>query len=156
VAAIRTYTAVCEPSGRWWAIRIPEVDGVFSQARRLDRVEYMARDAIALMLEVPPGSFRVVVRPELGPKLDEAVDRARKARSRADRAGRDAAEAATTAVAGLLGLGLTMREAGQLLGLSHQRVAQLAAAARKRAGDAPHEAAAAPDRRRHARRVAEG
>jgi len=136
VAAIRTYTAVCESSGRWWAIRVPEVDGVFSQARRLDRVEYMARDAIALMLEVPPNSFRVMVRPELGQKLDEAVDRARKARSQADRAQRDAAEARTVATTKLLALGLSMREAGQILGLSHQRVAQIAAAAKQPEGEA--------------------
>jgi len=35
--------------------------GVFTQARRLDRVEFMARDAIALLLDVPPDSFDVTV-----------------------------------------------------------------------------------------------
>jgi hypothetical protein len=115
----------------------------------------MARDAIALMLEVPPDSFRVMVRPELGPKLDEAVDRARKARSQADRAQRDAAEASTVAITKLLALGLSMREAGQILGLSHQRVAQIAAAARKQAADEPYEAGTAAEDGRSARRVAE-
>jgi len=152
---MKTYTAVCEPGERWWAIRVPGVRGVYSQARRLDRVEYMARDAIALMLEVPEDSFRVVVKPDLGSELDAAVSRARKARERADRAQREAAEAATVAVTSLLALGLSMREAGQILGLSHQRVAQIAAAARKQAADEPYEAGTAAEDGRSARRVAE-
>ena len=39
-------------SGGWWAITVPELPGVFSQARRLDQVETMAREAIALMLDI--------------------------------------------------------------------------------------------------------
>ena len=169
---VKTYTAVCRPSGRWWLIDVPELD-LFTEAFRLDRVEHMARDLIALWLEVPMDSFRVVVKPELGPELDAAVDRARKARDRGDRAQRDAAQASSAAVSALLGLGLSMREAGQLLGLSHQRVAQIAAAARQQAEDAaaaistgegrartgqPIDSAEYPpaaSRRRSARRVAE-
>ena len=134
---MKTYTAVCEPGERWWAIRVPGVRGVYSQARRLDRVEYMARDAIALMLEVPEDSFRVVVKPDLGSELDAAVDRARKARVRAERAQHEAAEASTVAITKLLALGLSMREAGQILGLSHQRVAQIAAARKQAASGDP-------------------
>jgi predicted RNase H-like HicB family nuclease len=44
---------------------VPEIKGLHSQARRLDQVEDMARDAIALMLDVPAESFAVEVRPEL-------------------------------------------------------------------------------------------
>jgi len=151
---MKTYTAVCEPGERWWAIRVPGVSGVYSQARRLDRVEHMARDAIALMLEVPEDSFRVVVKPELGPELGGVVDRARKARVRAERAQHEAAEANTAAVTSLLALGLTMREAGQILGLSHQRVAQIAAAG-KQAADEPYEAGTVAEDGRSAKRVAE-
>ena len=154
VEVLKTYTAVCRPSGRWWLIDVPELD-LFTEAFRLDRVEHMARDLIALWLEVPEDSFRVVVKPELGPELDAAVSRARKARQRADRAQREAAEANTTAVTALLALGLSMREAGQILGLSHQRVAQIAAAARKQAADEPYEAGTAAEDGRSAKRVAE-
>ena len=49
-----TYTAVARRAGDWWAISVPELKGVHTQARRLSRVEAMARDAIALMLDVPP------------------------------------------------------------------------------------------------------
>ena len=39
-------------SGSWWAITVPELPGVFSQAKRLDQVETMAREAVSMMLEV--------------------------------------------------------------------------------------------------------
>jgi len=42
-------------SGNWWSITVPELPGVFSQARRLDQVEAMAREAIAMMLDVDTG-----------------------------------------------------------------------------------------------------
>jgi hypothetical protein len=43
------------------AIRVPELRGVYSQARRLADVEAMARDAIALVNEVAPDSFDITV-----------------------------------------------------------------------------------------------
>lgn len=52
-----SYTARCVRSGKWWAIEVPEVRGAHSQARRLDQVEAQARDAVALLLDVPPDSF---------------------------------------------------------------------------------------------------
>ena len=68
------YTAIAERDGTWWAITVPELPGVFSQARRLDRVEYMARDAIALMLEVPPDSFDIGVIENHDPPSQEVID----------------------------------------------------------------------------------
>jgi len=154
VAQMRSYTATCHRCERWWAIEIPGVRFGYTQARRLDDVEHMARDLLSLMFEVPEDSFRVVVKPELGPELDGLVRRARRARARADEAARASAEANTAAVTGLLALGLTMREAGQILGLSHQRVAQIAAAG-KQAADEPYEAGTVAEDGRSAKRVAE-
>ncbi|MFB9849434.1 type II toxin-antitoxin system HicB family antitoxin [Micromonospora andamanensis] len=114
-------------SGAWWAITVLELKGVFSQARRLDQVEPMAREAIALMLDVDPSSFDVEVRPE----LPQEVTRARKARSALRRAEESAEEATITAARALLAKGYTVRDAGALLGISAQRVSQLAP--RKRA-----------------------
>ena len=68
VGALRsTYTALAERGEAWWAIRVAELPGVFSQARRLDRVESMARDAISLLLEVPADSFDIEVREVIDP-----------------------------------------------------------------------------------------
>src|SRR5450759_835444 len=59
VVAAMTYTARARRSGAWWAIDVPDLPGVYSQARRLDGVESMARDAIALFLDVDPATLEL-------------------------------------------------------------------------------------------------
>jgi hypothetical protein len=61
------YTAVARRSGRWWAIAVRELDGVYSQARRLDGVERTARATIALVMDVDPASFDINVVENLDP-----------------------------------------------------------------------------------------
>ena len=120
-----TYTAVCERSGSWWAVSVPELRGVHTQARRLDQAEIMVREAIALMLEVSEDSFTVVVEPRLSDGTDEAVDELRRRKGQADAAQKAAREAAVQAATALVDEGLTVRDAGRVLGVSYQRVAQL-------------------------------
>lgn len=120
-----TYTVETRRSGRWWAIDIPEVKGVFSQARRISEVEPMARDAIATMLDVSPRSFDVVVKPMLGERLQRVVEAARSSRIVAQEAQMSAAENAARALQFLHRSGLPLRDAGDLLGMSHQRAAQI-------------------------------
>lgn len=125
-AARALYTAEARRSGDWWAVRIPGVDGAFTQARRIDQIEAMARDVIALMLDVPEDSFDLDVHVDLPPEAEEGVRRLQKARQEAYDA-----QAGLTAAAGsaaqilVRDLGLTVRDAGRILGVSHQRVDQL-------------------------------
>lgn len=122
----RRYRVEARRDGKWWVIRVPEIRGVHSQARRLGDVEYMARDAIALMLEVPADSFDVEVVPTLGHTVEAEVQRARELRAEAERSQRQASEAQRQAVERLVREhGLTIRDASRLLGLSYQRVAQI-------------------------------
>lgn len=51
------YRVRAERSGRWWAIEVPGVPNAVSQARRIDQLEDMAREVVALLLEVDPDSF---------------------------------------------------------------------------------------------------
>ncbi|MDQ7906973.1 type II toxin-antitoxin system HicB family antitoxin [Phytohabitans sp. ZYX-F-186] len=119
---MKTYTAVCRRSGGWWAISVPELKGVHTQARRLDQAEGMARDAIALMLDVDPATIAVEVRPELPDVVSHALEARRAARQ-----AEEAAERATAAaVHSLLDGGYTVRDAGALLQLSPQRISQIA------------------------------
>lgn len=120
-----TYTAVCERSGGWWAVSVPELRGVHTQARRLDQAETMVREVIALMLGVPEDSFAVVMEPRLSDGTDDAVGELRRRKSQADAAQKAAREAAVQAATALVGEGLTIRDAGRVLGVSYQRVAQL-------------------------------
>lgn len=126
VGAVKpTYTALAERSGTWWTIRVAELPGVFSQARRLERVEYMARDAISLLLDIPADSFGVEVREVLDPQADRLIADAIQARADAMEHNRIAASKSRDAVRTLDRLGLPQRDIGRLLHLSHQRVAQL-------------------------------
>ena len=120
-----TYRAVAERDGSWWAIRVPELRGVYSQARRLADVEAMARDAIALVLDVAPNSFDVSVELVLGSDAAELVEQALASRLEAERAARRASEQLRAAVDRLASSRLTVRDIAHILGLSHQRIAQL-------------------------------
>jgi len=122
----KTYSAKAIRSGDWWAITIPELKGVHSQARRLDQAEAMAREAVSLFLDVPSDSFEVTVAPVLPAAVQADVDKARAVRGEAEERQREAATATARAARELVkGTKLTVREAGQILGVSHQRIAQL-------------------------------
>lgn len=87
----------------------------------------MARDAIALFLDIPADSFDVQVREVLDPEVDLLVAEAIQARADAIEHQRIAARKSREAVRTLDRLGLPQRDIGRVLHLSHQRVAQLLA-----------------------------
>ena len=123
----RRFTAKAVKSGRWWAIEVPELGNVFSQARRLDQVEAMARDAIALLKQVPEDSFDVVVVPDLDSlgDLRAGIEASRLRRREATLAQEAASRTTRDAVTRLRASGLTSRDVGTLLGVSVQRVSQV-------------------------------
>ena len=53
---MKIYHAEVGRDGNVWRVRVPEVART-TQARTLSEVEPMARDLIALMLNIPPDSF---------------------------------------------------------------------------------------------------
>jgi predicted RNase H-like HicB family nuclease len=85
VRVMTGYTAVAERCGGWWAVRVREQPGVFTQAKRLDQVESMVRDALAAYLDTDPRSFEVGLVQVLPDAMAEEVRRARQARERASR-----------------------------------------------------------------------
>ncbi len=121
-----TYTAVCRRVGDWWAIDVPQVRGVHTQARRLDQVEAMARDAVALLRNVSADSFAITVEPHLDEEAERTLaassEATRRARQSAEEASRLQRQAATTL---LTKYRLTVRDTGRLLHVSPQRVSQL-------------------------------
>ena len=122
----KTYTASCRRDGDWWAISVPELRGVHTQARRLEKVDAMVRDAIAVFLDVRPDSFEIRVEPVLSRDLQKKVGRARKVRSDAEVLQREAATVSAEVAADLVqGAHLTVRDAGRVMEVSHQRIAQL-------------------------------
>jgi predicted RNase H-like HicB family nuclease len=122
------YVAVAERVGRWWAVSVPEVPGVFTQARRLEGpsgVEAMVRDALAVMLEVPADEIEVEVRPHLPEDLAEVATQVRQARVDAEARTAAATEAAAQLARRLTAAGMSVRDAGVVMGVSAQRVSQL-------------------------------
>jgi predicted RNase H-like HicB family nuclease len=127
---MKTYVAVCHRVGNWWAIDVPAVKGVHTQSKRLEQAEAMARDAIALLLDADPDSFEVEVRWELPSYVTDLLESLSKSRQEAVQAKRDAAMwAIQTAQALVKDVGLSVRDAGTVMGVSHQRVDQLLHAA---------------------------
>ena len=121
-----TYAAKARRIGAWWALDVPEVPGVHTQVRRLDQAEAMVRDAIAAVRDIPPDSFDVTIQPHLPQEARALVDQAATARARAAAAQEDAGRLTREAARLLVEQqGLTVRDAGALLAMSHQRIAQL-------------------------------
>jgi len=122
---VRQFTVRARRVGGWWALDVEGTPGAHTQVRRIDQAEEMAREAIAGVLQVAPDSFEVVVAPEIPAPVRALVDRATSARTRATQAQDTAAQLTRDAARRLVDEGLTVRDAGALLGVSHQRIAQL-------------------------------
>jgi predicted RNase H-like HicB family nuclease len=123
---MKTFTVTAKRAGKWWALEIPEVPGVLSQVRRLDQAEAMAREALATMLDVAPDSFGVKLEPTLDDTAREVLDALARAKEHLAQVQREATLAAQRAAVVLThDDGLSMRDAGEVMNLSHQRVAQI-------------------------------
>ena len=119
------YTARYRREGSWWIVTVDGLDGVFTHARRIDQIEPLIRDAIALWLEVEPTSLEILLQPDLPADAASAIVEAARARSEAEVAKAQAAQSTTTAVVTLFRTGMPTRDVGRLVGISHQRVAQI-------------------------------
>lgn len=109
-----TFTALCERAGRWWTIRIAQLEGLTAQARSLDQVEIMARQVVARHLGVPPESVVIEVIPDAPGQVGQALQ----ARHVARQAVEAAALATRAALEALAAEGYGFHDAATLLGLS--------------------------------------
>lgn len=119
------YTVNVRRGDTYWLVHVPAVNRT-TQARSLREVEAMARDLIVVMSDgVDPADVELEVAVEV-PKL--AADHWRQAATlhaqAADLRTQAAAEAGAAARA-LRSLGLTVRDIGSVLDVSHQRADQL-------------------------------
>lgn len=124
----KTYTLLLERDARgWWVASVREVPGCHTQGRTLRQARARAREALGLYVaDAQKASLSLEIRlPARASRVlaqhRNARVRAEKEIDRAQRATREAVQALTK------GLHLGVRDAGELLGLSHQRVQQLQA-----------------------------
>jgi hypothetical protein len=120
-----TFTALCERAGRWWTIRVPQIEGMTAQVRSLDQAEIVTRQLITRALGVPAESIRVDVLPDAPAPVAHALQMrhaARQAVEAAMRATRDALDA-------LAREGIAFHDAATMLGLSPAEIEQYGPAA---------------------------
>lgn len=121
----KTYVAVYERDSEddAWNVHIKGLDGCQTYGRSLRQAQARIREALGLWLDRDPQTL--LIRDELPTSLSAVADSVARARQEAERAGTKAQEETTRAVKRLTDLGLSRRDAAELLGLSHQRVQQL-------------------------------
>jgi predicted RNase H-like HicB family nuclease len=113
-----------DESGAWIA-RAPDVRGCHTYGRTIDHARRRIREALGLWVD-DAETAELVEEIRLPSHLLKAIRESRAARTRADNE-RAKAQAATAATARVLvkEFNLGLRDAAELLGLSHQRVQQL-------------------------------
>jgi predicted RNase H-like HicB family nuclease len=126
VTEMKSYTVTYErDDSNWWVASIKSVPGCHTQGRTIDQARRRIREALGLFIE---NSDTVelkddVILPNSAKRLLEQVKENRK------RAERESAQLqqSTVAAARMLTqeIGVSIRDAGELLGLSHQRIHQI-------------------------------
>lgn len=124
----KEWEATVSRDGRFWLIRVDGLDGA-TQARNLNEVDVMAADYVAIMTDQNPDDVHVTWRIELPEEVRRHLAAAEASRRAEAEARQRAASESRQAARALRSLGLTVREVGAALGMSHQRAQQLVASA---------------------------
>lgn len=109
-----TFTAMCERAGRWWTIRVAQIEGLTAQVRSLDQAEMITRQLVSRSLGIAPESIRVDVLPDAPAPVSQALQ----ARHAARQAAQTAAQATVMALEALAREGYPFQDAATMLGLS--------------------------------------
>lgn len=121
------YVAVYErdPDSDAWLVQIKGLVGCQTYGRSLHEASARIREALAVWLDREP--TEVLMTDELPKDLETMARQVARSRAEAEKAGTRAQEATIAAVRRLTEMGLSRRDAAELLGISHQRVQQLLA-----------------------------
>lgn len=113
-----------DESGAWLA-RVPNIPGCHTHGRTLDQARRRIREALGLWVE-DAETAELVEDVQLPPRVRTALNRTRTSRRQASREQDRAQESMRKTAHTLVDeLGLGLRDAGELLEVSHQRVQQL-------------------------------
>jgi hypothetical protein len=121
------YDVTVRRDGRFWYVDIPVLDGA-TQARNLSEIDEMAKDYIAEVTGARADQLEIVVTIELPADVQAHLAAASALRDEEAHARSRAAEESRAAARALKSQGLTVREVGAALGISHQRAQQLVSA----------------------------
>lgn len=121
------YQATASREGKWWMIRIPAIDGL-TQAKKLEDAELMAREYIAASEDIELDDVEVALTVDTVGGVTGISDRVERLNTYRNQLTHLESAVVTESVSlakDLHACGLPMREIGQVLHLSHQRVEQL-------------------------------
>jgi hypothetical protein len=118
------YRGTATRQGKWWFIDIPEL-GTGGQARTLREIDEAAREVVAGWLDCRIDDVHVSIDVVVPASAQDSWRAAEEAEAAARRQASEAAALRRQAVAQLREAGITLTDAGTLLGVSTQRVHQL-------------------------------
>lgn len=123
---MKTYDVTVTRDGKWWMVEIPEIDGL-TQARRLDEAEDMAREYVAVTLDLPLSEVRVAIASLIvdGHDVFAAKRMAVGLREQAKAFEELALAFSRTIAETLTAAQVPVRDVSSILGVSHQRVSQI-------------------------------
>ena len=112
--------------GKWWMVSVPELDGL-TQARRLEDASAMAREYIAVTLDIPTSDveLNVAVIDVDGVNVADEIARLEAEKLEAEAARERVAEDTRRLAQTLASKKVPVRDIGAMLGVSHQRAHQL-------------------------------
>ena len=131
------FTVVLTPENGKWNAEVPDASGAITWGRSLSEARRNAIEAIeALAISEGRKAPRVTLQDDirLPARAAKVTAKAREARRVLEEAQEQSNAATARAVAELTSVGLSVRDVGNLLGISHQRVAQIIESASKKAG----------------------
>lgn len=109
----------------WWVATVPSIPGCHTQGRTIAEARRRIREALSLWIE-DAAEAQLIDDVRLPAQARQVLRQYRLARQQADEERMKAQESTVTAVRVLAGdLHLSVRDTGELLGLSHQRIQQL-------------------------------
>ncbi len=109
----------------WWLATVEGVRGCLTQGRTLNQTRERIREALSLFVE-DADTAQLIDNIQLSAKAQRALNQFETARKRANEEAAKLQNSAAKAASFLIeNMHMSMRDAGELLGLSHQRVHQI-------------------------------
>ena len=123
---MNTYEAHVTRDDNWWTISVPDIDGS-TQARTISDVTTMAKEHVAVTLDVPLSTVEVHLASLVvdGVGILGRARQVRAAREQAEQLEAQAVGHASALAHDLAGEGVPVRDIGEVLGVSDQRAHQL-------------------------------
>lgn len=122
----RTLEATATRDGRWWLVRVPELDAV-GQARTVRDIQPVAVEVAALHLDVPEKDVTVHVTVHVSEEAERLWEEARQVEEEARAVQQRAAELRREAVRRSRADGYKLDAAAAAFGVTTSRIQQLAA-----------------------------